>query len=64
MPFQRQRSLAEVYDSLCGFDGMEFYFKSWPALTGVEWGDVIFAFPDACPIGVRRPHAASAAEYE
>ena len=50
----RQRNLAEVYDALCGFDGMEFYFKQWPELSGLTWGDAIFSFPAACPIGVRR----------
>ena len=53
----RQAHLAEVYDVLCGFDQMEFYFKQWPAVTGLTWGEVAFAFPDACPIGVRRPKA-------
>ena len=37
----RQRNLAEVYDALCGFDGMEFYFKEWPTLTGLRWGEAI-----------------------
>ena len=54
----RQAHLAEVYDALCGFDGMEFYFAEWPQLVGQPWGEVAFSFPDACPIGVRRPNAA------
>ena len=49
----RQRHLAEVYDNLCGFDGMEFYFQTWPELDAKRWGDVLFSFRDACPIGVR-----------
>ncbi len=49
----RQAHLPEVYDALCGFDGAEFYFKEWPLLVGRRWGDALFAFADACPIGVR-----------
>ena len=60
----RQQHLSEVYDALCGFDGMEFYFKSWPELAGRPWGEVAFCFPDACPIGVRRPNAAAVAIAE
>jgi hypothetical protein len=33
---------------------MEFYFRSWPELVGTVWASVLFAFPDACPIGIRR----------
>jgi hypothetical protein len=49
----RQRHLAEVYDHLCGFDGCEFYFQTWPDLTARRWGEVLYSFADACPIGVR-----------
>ena len=49
----RQRHLAEVYDHLCGFDGCEFYFQNWPDLTARRWGEVLYSFADACPIGVR-----------
>jgi hypothetical protein len=50
-----------VYESLFGFEGMEFYFKAWDELVGMAWADVIFAFPDACPIGIRR--AATPGDY-
>ena len=36
-----QRNLAEVYDAICGFDGMEFYFRAWPTLAGLTWGEAI-----------------------
>lgn len=48
----RQAHLAEVYDSLCGFDGCELYLKGWPSLTGKAWREVALLFDDACPLGL------------
>ena len=59
----RQPHLSSVYEQLLGFDGMEFYFSSWPQLVGARWGEVLFCFPDACPIGVRTPAATVAASH-
>lgn len=50
----RQPHLAEVYEKLFGFDGCEFYFREHPTLVGTRWGEVLFAFADACPVGVRQ----------
>lgn len=49
-----QPGLAEVYTSLLGFRGDEFYFKHWPQLTGKTFGDALYMFRDAVPLGVRR----------
>lgn len=49
----RQPGLAEVYGSVLGFDGDEFYTETWPELAGVPFGDVQLMMPDAIPIGVR-----------
>lgn len=53
----RQPHLSSVYEQLLGFDGMEFYFSSWPQLVHTTWGEALFSFPDACPIGVRKTSA-------
>jgi hypothetical protein len=49
----RQPGLASVYDKLLGFEGEEFYFKEWPELTGVTFGELQSRFPDAIPLGVK-----------
>jgi len=45
--------LTEVLQSLLTFEGAEFYFKAWPELTGVTFGEVCFRFPDAIVLGVK-----------
>jgi hypothetical protein len=50
----RQPHLADVYEKLCGFDGDEFYMLAHPSLEGKRWGDALFSFAHACPIGVRQ----------
>jgi hypothetical protein len=52
----RQRGLANVYEALLGFDGEEFYVKSWPELDGCEFGDLAARFPDAIPVGIQESH--------
>lgn len=48
----RQIGLANVYDSMLGFEGNEFYMKVWPELNGLRWSDVLERFPKAIPIGI------------
>jgi Ca2+-binding EF-hand superfamily protein len=49
----RQPGLAEVYGSVLGFEGDEFYAEHWPELIGVKYKDVQLMLPDAIPIGVK-----------
>ena len=60
----RVPGLAEVYESVLGFDGCEFYMKTWPELEGMEWKDVFRVFEGktsddyeggAIPLGIHRP---------
>ena len=48
----RQPGLAQVLESLLGFGGSEFYMQQWPELVGCRFGDVLFQFAHAIPIGV------------
>jgi hypothetical protein len=49
----RQPGLAEVYGSVLGFDGDEFYSSKWPELVGVKFKDLHLMFPDAIPLGLK-----------
>ena len=49
----RQPGLAEVYGSVLGFGGDEFYTKHWKKLIGVKYKDVHLMLPDAVPVGVK-----------
>lgn len=49
----RQPGLAEVYGSVLGFDGDEFYTSKWPELVGVKFKDLHLMFPDAIPLGLK-----------
>jgi hypothetical protein len=49
----RQPGLAEVYGSILGFEGDEFYTEHWPQLVGTSWKDVQLMLPEAVPIGIR-----------
>ena len=58
----RNPGLAEVYESVLGFEGCEFYMKKHPELTGKRWGDMYKVFEGvpgkaggAIPIGIHRP---------
>ena len=53
--FVRQPGLVRVYGAVLGFTGSEFYVARWPDLIGRRWSEVTFSFPDAVPIGLRRP---------
>ncbi len=44
---------APVLSSLMGFEGAEFYFKSWPKLTGSSFGSIYFRFDHAIPVGIK-----------
>jgi len=46
--------LAPVYDSLLGFDGHEFYMQEWPELIGWAFEEVMTAFCNAVPCGIKR----------
>eukprot|EP00736_Rhodelphis_marinus_P005826 Rmarinus@m.18522 len=50
-----QPGIIHVYEHLLGFDGNEFYSSVWEGVTGKTFGEVLFCFPDAIPIGVRFP---------
>jgi hypothetical protein len=49
----RQIGLAAAYDSMLGFEGMEFYMQAWPQLVGKSFGVAMERFPEAVPIGIR-----------
>jgi hypothetical protein len=51
----RQPGLAQVLEALFGFEGVEFYMKEWPELVGAPFGEALFQFKDAIPIGVISP---------
>lgn len=46
--------LAGVWASLLGFRGSEFYLRHWPELVGCRFGDALFMFETATPIGILR----------
>ncbi|KAJ1450332.1 hypothetical protein M885DRAFT_448106 [Pelagophyceae sp. CCMP2097] len=50
----RQPGLAQVWGGLLGFDGAEFYLKSWPELQGETFGGCLCRFAEAVPIGILR----------
>ena len=50
----RQQGLAVVLSKLLGFDGCEFYTQEWPTLVGRAYGEVMFSFRAACPVGIKR----------
>jgi ion channel POLLUX/CASTOR len=58
----RNPGLAEVYESILGFQGCEFYMDKHPELTNMHWGDLYKVFEGlpgksggAIPIGIHRP---------
>ncbi|KAH9249530.1 hypothetical protein BASA81_012703 [Batrachochytrium salamandrivorans] len=51
----REPGLAQVIDQLMGFTGSEFYMKPWPELDGITFGEALYRFEHAIPIGVK-PH--------
>jgi hypothetical protein len=51
----RQPGLSDVYSVTLGFDGDEFYMQEWPEITGLAFGELAVRFPNASPIGVKRP---------
>ncbi|KAF0697521.1 hypothetical protein As57867_011786, partial [Aphanomyces stellatus] len=52
----RSPGLSRVYNSLLGFDGDEFYCKTWPEVVGVAFKDLLPRFPNAAPIGLKTSH--------
>lgn len=50
----RQPGLAAVYHDLMNFVGNEIYLCPGAAVTGSAFGDVLLAFANAVPIGIRR----------
>jgi len=50
----RQQGLSVVLTKLLGFDGCEFYTQEWPQLVGRTYGEVMFSFRSACPIGIEK----------
>ncbi|ETW06351.1 hypothetical protein H310_02631 [Aphanomyces invadans] len=49
----RSPHLSDVYNAVLGFDGNEFYFKAWPDLVGVPFGQLASRFDNAIPIGIK-----------
>ena len=49
----RQPGLAEVYGSVLGFDGDEFYSSKWPSLVGTKFKDAHLMFEHAIPLGLK-----------
>ncbi|MFI6599869.1 potassium transporter TrkA [Nonomuraea sp. NPDC050536] len=49
----RQVGLSAVYSDLLDFDGDEIYMRAEPALTGRLYGEALFAYDSATPIGLR-----------
>eukprot|EP01018_Ginkgo_biloba_P015581 Gb_17779 [translate_table: standard] len=49
----RQPGLAQIWETILGFDSAEFYIKRWPQLYGMQFEDVLITFPDAIPCGVK-----------
>ncbi len=43
-----------VLAEIMSFEGVEIYMKEWPQLRGHTFGEVMFAFDDAVPIGIKR----------
>lgn len=58
----RQNGLAGVYRDLLGFEGSELYFKNFPELAGMTFGEVRAVLAGAIPIGFRRKRELGAAE--
>jgi Castor and Pollux, part of voltage-gated ion channel len=50
----RHSGLAQVLCSLLGFEGCEFYMEEWKGLQGRTFGEVLYSFSDAVPIGISR----------
>mmetsp|Transcript_2180 Transcript_2180/g.6488 ORF Transcript_2180/g.6488 Transcript_2180/m.6488 type:complete len:752 (+) Transcript_2180:101-2356(+) len=50
----RQPDVSSVWGTLLGFDDCEFYVQHWPQLDGLTFGEVLYRFKDAIPLGVRR----------
>ncbi|WP_327092320.1 potassium transporter TrkA [Nonomuraea sp. NBC_01738] len=49
----RQSGLSAVYTDLLDFDGDEIYMKAEPVLVGRLYGEALFAYDSATPIGLR-----------
>lgn len=43
----------QIWEDILGFENAEFYIKRWPELDGYCFEDVLIAFPDAIPCGVK-----------
>ncbi len=50
----RNKGLHTVYEELLAFDGAEIYFKKFPQLTGMKFGDIWPHFSKATLIGLRK----------
>lgn len=49
----RQPGLAQIWETLLGFEHCEFYAKAWPQLEGATFRDALLAFHEAVPIGLK-----------
>mmetsp|Transcript_22544 Transcript_22544/g.90365 ORF Transcript_22544/g.90365 Transcript_22544/m.90365 type:complete len:432 (-) Transcript_22544:520-1815(-) len=50
----RQPEVESVWETLLGFDDCEFYFQNWPDVENLTFGEVLYRFREAVPLGIRR----------
>jgi voltage-gated potassium channel Kch len=50
----RQAGLSVLFSDLLDFDGDEIYMRAEPTLTGMAFGDTLYAYETATTIGLRR----------
>ena len=53
----RQPGLAQVWNDVLGFEGCEFYAKSWDSLVGKTFDEAVVSFEEAAPLGILRDGA-------
>jgi len=48
----RKAGMSELWTTILGFEGNEFYIKEWPELNGCLFSELVSKFENAIPIGV------------
>jgi ion channel POLLUX/CASTOR len=51
----RKSGISAVLQEILDFDGSEVYAWTEPAVVGMPFGEVLFAYDHACPIGLNTP---------
>ncbi|EGD80746.1 hypothetical protein PTSG_01334 [Salpingoeca rosetta] len=49
----RQPLMGAIMAELLSFDGPEFYMREWEELVGRRFGEIVFMFDAAVPVGIR-----------